>query len=55
MRHETYELDVDMVEFVELGLDCKLRILKFVFEVEYDFDSNMRLEPTSKMNVGLKS
>jgi len=40
---------------MELDLDSKLRILKFVFEVEYDFDSNMRLELKSKMDVGLKS
>jgi len=40
---------------MDSDLDCKLRILKFVFEVKYDFGSDMRLEPKSKMDVGLKS
>ena len=40
---------------MDLNLDCTLRILKFIFEVEYDFDSDMTLEPKSKMDVGLKS
>ena len=41
--------------WLNLDLDRKLRILKFVFKVEYDFDSVMRLEPKLKMDVGLKS
>ena len=43
------------LSLLNLELDRKLRILKFVFKVEYDFDSVMRLEPKLKMDVGLKS
>ena len=42
------------LNLLNLELDCKLRILKFIFEVEYDFDSDMRFEPKSKVDVGLK-